>query len=135
MKRIISMSILFCLSIGLNAQESTQNKTAIASTLIGEWIIDLRPTPDAEAYLKSFVIDSLVGKSFSGTFYGSPIENGLLNSDWESIFFAFTTQDNTYPYYHSGYVKDGRIYGISYCPGRGFTIPWNGDKNDNTKEP
>ena len=131
MKQVLSItSILFFMNFGLFAQEESENISTITKNFKGEWVIDLRPTPESEGYYKSFVVDSINEKSFSGSFYGSPIEDALLNNDWENISFAFTTHDNTYAYYHSGYVKDGRVYGISYCPGRGFTLPWNGDKKE-----
>ena len=99
--------------------------------LIGQWKIDLRPTPDSEAYYQTFVISSIDDNTFEGRFYGSPIENAYLNKNWERLYFAFTTKDATNSYYHTGYILDGKIYGISYCPNRSLTAPWTGVKKQN----
>ena len=50
-----------------------------AEDLKGVWQIDLRPTPDAPAYFKDFVVKSVDGKKFTGTFYDSPISNGTIS--------------------------------------------------------
>jgi len=96
--------------------------------LKGEWTIDLRPTPDSEGYFQEFIVSEVNESKFEGTFYGSPIENGLLNTNWEKPYFAFSTRDQNHSYYHSGYLLEGVLYGISYCPGREFTAPWTGTK-------
>lgn len=95
---------------------------------MGSWTIDLRPGPDAEGYFQPMIIKSVEENRISGTFYGSEIIDGFINSNWNRIYFAFSTADNSYTYYHSGYMQNGRLYGISYCPGRAFTAPWNGVK-------
>ena len=98
------------------------------SELKGDWTVDLRPTPDAEGYYQPFVVSSVDENSFVGTFYGSPVENSLVNANWEKLYFAFSTKDQNHAYYHSGYLLDGKLYGITYCPGRQFTAPWTGTK-------
>jgi CubicO group peptidase (beta-lactamase class C family) len=94
----------------------------------GTWIIDLRPSPNSEAYLKDFIITPTVSKEFSGEFYGSKFEKGNFNTDWEYIYFAFTTKDRSNVYYHSGYIDGDKIFGISYSPDRKFTSHWTGKK-------
>lgn len=97
--------------------------------LAGSWTIDLRPSPEAEGYFQEFVVTEIADANFQGSFYGSPLENSLLNRQWgDKLYFAFTTRDQTYAYYHSGYLLDGKLHGISYCPGREFTAPWTGVK-------
>ncbi len=123
---LTSFLLIFCTSI--RAQEDASSDTDRASSLLGEWIIDLRPTPDAEAYFQSFVVESIEENSFKGTFYGSELENSLLNREWDKLYFAFSTNDSSNAYYHSGYLEDGKIYGMTYCPGRNFTAPWTGVK-------
>lgn len=98
------------------------------SELKGTWTIDLRPTPDAEGYFQDFQVTEISEGKFTGIFYGSPVENCLVNTNWEKLYFAFTTRDQNHAYYHSGYLLDGKLYGISYCPGREFTAPWTGIK-------
>ncbi|WP_111683901.1 hypothetical protein [Winogradskyella tangerina] len=103
-------------------------KSETNNNIIGQWKIDLRPTPDADAYYQTLVISSIDDNTFEGRFYGSAIENAYLNKNWEKLFFAFTTKDASNSYYHSGYILDGNIYGISYCPNRELTAPWTGIK-------
>jgi hypothetical protein len=98
------------------------------TTLPGKWTIDLRPAPDAAGYYQAFVVTALEGNTFTGTFYGSPIENGFINPNWDRLYFAFTTHDQSNAYYHSGYLENGTVSGISYCPNRAFAAPWTGIK-------
>ena len=95
-------------------------------TILGNWEIDLRPDPKADPYVQEFRVTQLTGNTFQGYFYGSPLENARLNRNWDRLYFAFSTRDQNHAYYHSGYLLDGRLYGISYCPGREFVQPWSG---------
>ena len=95
---------------------------------MGTWKIDLRPSPESEGYFQSFHIEIINGNAFSGTFYGSEIKNALINRNWPKIYFAFSTSDQNNEYYHTGYLQNNKVYGITYCPGREFTAPWNGIK-------
>ena len=94
-------------------------------TLEGTWKVDLRPTPGAPEYFKSFTVKPVEGVTFRGTFYGAEFDDGRLNRDWGAIRFAFTTRDLTHEYHHSGTLRDGRLDGISYCPGRKFLSVWS----------
>lgn len=100
----------------------------LLKTLVGKWVIDLRPTATADAYLKDFTITDYSNKSLSGIFYDTPFENGKIHTDWGKIYFSFTTGDNSGTYFHSGYVENGKIYGTSFSEGRGFIMPWSGIK-------
>lgn len=130
MKNLITSAILLLfLPICLYAQkESNDTPQASEENLTGTWTIDLRPTPDADPYFQSFVVESVEGNSFQGTFYGSAIEDPLINKNWDKLYFAFTTKDLNSEYFHSGYMQDGKLYGITYCPKREFTAPWTGEK-------
>ncbi len=101
---------------------------AQTSSLEGSWTIDLRPTPEAEPYLQIFEISEASESTLKGSFYGSTLEDAYINTEWDRIYFGFTTRDQSSSYYHSGYLLDEKIYGISYCPDRGFTQPWSGEK-------
>lgn len=94
----------------------------------GTWQLDLRPDPNSEPYLKDFILTPTKDKEFEGEFYGSKFTGGYLNTDWENIYFAFTTGDKDNIYYHSGYITNNKIYGISYSEGRKFTSHWTGIK-------
>jgi hypothetical protein len=96
--------------------------------LIGEWNIDLRPTPESEAYYRTFKITQIDQNSIEGSFYGSPVEDGLLNANWEKLYISFSTEDQNHTYYHTAYLENEVLYGITYCPGRNFTAPWTGMK-------
>ncbi|OIQ30849.1 MAG: hypothetical protein BM564_01160 [Bacteroidetes bacterium MedPE-SWsnd-G2] len=129
MKRKIGLIILL-LSVPFSvlAQNATDNETTKVNRLIGNWTIDLRPAPDAEAYFQTFKVTSIDGNTFNGSFYGSEIKNALINNNWPKLYFAFATSDESNDYYHSGYMENGKLYGISYCPNREFTAPWIGTK-------
>lgn len=118
-------TIILLLSLLLLAPNQ---KTINTDQLKGEWTIDLRPTPTSPEYFQTMTISYINESTFQGTFYGSTIKNGLLNTSWEKVYFSFSTSDATNNYYHSGYIENGKLYGISYCPGRKFTAPWTGTR-------
>lgn len=95
-------------------------------SIMGSWEIDLRPSPDADPYVQEFRVTGVTGNTFQGYFYGSPLQEARLNRNWDRLYFAFTTSDQTHDYYHSGYLLNGKLYGVSYCPGREFVQPWTG---------
>jgi hypothetical protein len=95
-------------------------------SILGSWEIDLRPSPEADPYVQEFQVTGVTGNTFQGYFYGSPLREAKLNRNWDRIYFAFTTSDQNHDYYHSGYLLDGKLYGVSYCPGREFVQPWTG---------
>jgi hypothetical protein len=96
-----------------------------ASTLVGTWKVDLRPTPDAEPYFQEFVITGIQGRTFTGTFYGSPISQGRLNTDWGAVRVAFVTEDASGPYNHSAVLVSGRLEGLTNSTGRDFLSYWS----------
>ncbi|NND51376.1 MAG: hypothetical protein HKN54_03160 [Flavobacteriaceae bacterium] len=128
MKTSLIISILLVIiHFNVNAQDEITSDSKI-NALQGEWVIDLRPTPQSEGYFQPFVIESIDGNTFKGTFYGSELEKTLLNDSWEKLYFAFTTRDSSNEYYHSGYLLNGTLFGITYCPNRNFTAPWTGER-------
>ena len=100
----------------------------VADSVLGTWIIDLRPTPDSESYLKEFKVTKIDGKNFDGEFYGYPFGGGFLNIDWDKIYFAFTTSDQSSTYFHSGYIEGNKVFGITLNEIRKFAMPWRGEK-------
>lgn len=109
-------------------EHNTSSRTYDSDKIKGTWVIDLRPDPNSEIYLKEFIITPTQPKAFSGEFYGTPFNNGRLNTDWNYIYFAFTTRDKENLYYHSGYIDGDKISGISYSPNRKFISHWTGLK-------
>jgi len=67
------------------------------------------------------------GEFITGEFH-YPFTGGFLNTDWDKVYFAFTTQDQSGTYYHSGYVEGNKVYGITLNEGRGFVLPWKGER-------
>ena len=128
MKIKIAFIILIVFTpICLVAQDNSNNLTE-KNPIIGNWKIDLRPTPDSDGYYQSFVVKSIMDNTFTGTFYGSEIKNALINKNWPKTYFAFSTSDQSNEYYHSGYLENDKLFGITYCPTREFTAPWTGVK-------
>jgi hypothetical protein len=126
--KILIISLLLLLPISLKAQDKVGESIEPEHELIGNWKIDLRPTPDSEAYFQNFIVTAVEENTFTGTFYGSEIKDGLINQNWPSVYFAFSTSDQSNAYYHSGYIENGKMHGITYCPKREFTAPWTGIK-------
>jgi len=124
--------LLLCSSTVL-AQSKADTSIQTVDSIEGTWSIDLRPTPDAEPYLKQFILKLKNDTSFEGEFYNSPIYNGLLNRNWEKVYFAFYTRDSSNEYFHSGYWEGDQIFGVTYCPNRDFVAPWVGEKIGETE--
>ena len=115
----------FLLPVISTAQKNTK---PVADSALGTWIIDLRPTPDSEPYLKEFKFSKIDGKNFDGEFYGYPFGGGFLHTDWDKIYFAFTTSDQSSTYFHSGYIEGNKVFGITLNETRKFAMPWRGEK-------
>lgn len=105
-------------------------ETAQPAALVGEWRVDLRPTPDADPYYQTLTITSATDKGVKGTFYGTPFTEGCLNDDWGTVHVAFITQDGSGPYAHSARLVDGRLEGLSHSTGRDFLAVWTAERAD-----
>jgi hypothetical protein len=119
----------------MNDNKRTIKLTALANTVkpdandaLGTWVIDLRPTPESEAYIKDFKFTKIDDKKFDGEFYGYPFSGGFLNTDWDKIYFAFTTADQSGTYFHSGYIEGNKVVGITLNENREFVLPWRGER-------
>ena len=74
MKQIITALFLLVSSVVM-AQVQKKNPTSVADkpvadSALGTWVIDLRPTPASEPYLKEFKFTKINEKGFDGEFYG-----------------------------------------------------------------
>lgn len=118
--------MIFLVRSSLFSQDLKDNYIKKVEELIGNWKIDLRPSPESDGYYQYFNIDEIDGNSFIGTFYGSEIRNAIINQNWPKLYFAFSTSDQNNEYYHSGYLENGKLFGITYCPNREFANPWIG---------
>ena len=117
---LIHLSLLICFD--LCAEQSLENQ------MLGEWMLDLRPTPEAESYFMPFKITEVDGKTFKGVFYGTEFEDGIINNIWGEIHFAFTTADGRSSYHHSGTVDGEQIKGRTHSPGRQMLSVWTGNR-------
>lgn len=124
-------TISLLLFVGLFSLKAKSQTRPVADSVLGTWIIDLRPTPESVPYLKEFKFTRIDGKKFDGEFYGYPFTGGFLNTDWNKIYFAFTTQDQSGNYYHSGFVEGNKVTGITLNENREFVLPWKGQKKLN----
>lgn len=98
------------------------------ASLVGIWQVDLRPTPDAPAYLQELVVTAVEGKTFTGTFYGAPISEGRLNTDWGTLRIAFVTADGSGAYHHSAVLRGEAFEGLTHSTGRDFLAYWSARK-------
>jgi len=98
---------------------------SLADELLGTWIVDLRPTPDSDPYLQEFTIHAIEGDRFSGTFYSTQFEDGVLNRNWGVVYLAFTTADGRTSYHHSGKLEAGNLTGSTHAPGRQMLSVWS----------
>jgi hypothetical protein len=99
-----------------------------ANDLLGTWVIDLRPTPTSDSYLKNFKIIKIDSTRFDGEFYGYPFTGGFLNINWDKVYFGFTTQDQSGTYFHTGYIEGNQLFGTTLNESREFLLPWKGDR-------
>jgi hypothetical protein len=124
---ITGLTLAFSASAQTNPQPATP--AAVPASLLGSWRVDLRPTPSAAPYLKTFEVSAVQGRLFKGIFYDTAFEQGLINSDWGTLRIAFTTADGNTEYHHSATLRDGRLEGLTHAPGRGFLAVWTATRD------
>ncbi len=123
----VAMKYPACLLVGslLLAGCATPPAPLQPQQLAGPWKVDLRPTPQADAYFQEFVVSAVKDKTFEGSFYGAPIRQGRINSDWGTLRIAFVTADGSGEYHHSAVLQQGRLEGLTHSIGRGFLAYWS----------
>ena len=99
-----------------------------ASQLNGDWTLDLRPTNDAPAYIKTMKLDITPQGVVAGEFYDHAIEDGRAFDAKGRACFAFHTSDNTGPYQTSGCRVGELIEGQSWSEGRHFLLTWTASR-------
>ncbi|MCY7389473.1 MAG: hypothetical protein LH481_15680 [Burkholderiales bacterium] len=124
----IAVSLLFLALISACAAPSQDIRPVDSQVLIGVWKVDLRPKPNDPAYFQEFVVTTIKGKTFSGTFYGAPIEQARINIDWGTVRIAFVTSDRSGPYNHSATLSGNRLDGLTNSTGRDFLSYWSAIK-------
>ena len=120
--------LLITICLGACAASKLSSATVAEDILLGTWRVDLRPTPNAQPYYKVLVVTSVQGKSFSGSFYDTPISQGRINSDWGKLRIAFMTADGSGPYHHSAILDGNKLEGLSNSTGRDFLAYWSAVK-------
>jgi hypothetical protein len=100
-----------------------------ASQLNGDWTLDLRPTNDAPAYIKTMKLDITLQGVVAGDFYDHVIDDGRAFDAKGRACFAFHTSDNTGPYQTSGCRVGDRIEGQSWSEGRRFLLTWTATRS------
>ncbi|MBC7603294.1 MAG: hypothetical protein H7255_11635 [Ramlibacter sp.] len=118
-------SVLVCLALSACASAPAAPASVSPVSLEGTWKVDLRPVPGAADYYKSLVVTDVKDKTFSGTFYGTPLRDGTLNTDWGAVRFAFVTEDLSGAYNHAGVLRDGKLEGTSHSLGRKRLSYWS----------
>lgn len=103
----------------------TTSESPKGQALLGTWEVDLRPKPNAPAYIKTFVVRSVSGNGFQGTFYDTEISEGRINVDWGKVRIAFVTSDASGPYNHSAVLSGGKLEGLTNSTGRNFLAYWS----------
>jgi len=124
----ISLLLLSIAIVSGCAATSSNTKTPNAEILIGTWNVDLRPKPSDAGYFQEFVVTAVDGKTFSGTFYGTPVEQARINADWGSVRIAFVTSDQSGPYNHSAILSGNGMEGLTNSTGRNFLSYWSAVK-------
>ena len=79
-------------------------------------------------YYKEFVVTSVEGNTFTGTFYDTEISEARINTDWGKLRIAFTTTDGSGAYNHSAVLEGDTLEGLSNSTGRGFLSYWSAEK-------
>jgi len=77
MKRVLLLLLVFYTMPSFG--QDTIKKTS-PDSLLGTWVINLRPAPDSEPYLKDFKFTKIEGKQFDGEFYGYPFIRAILKT-------------------------------------------------------
>ncbi len=126
---IVSLITLILTASSVTAQPSDSED--YVDQLIGIWTIDLRPKPDADAFLKTFEVKTIKSGKMKGSFYDTKFTNGRVDTHWDVLYFAFTTKDNSGVYFHSGTFDGKAVKCISYSENREFVSPWFSVKREN----
>jgi hypothetical protein len=124
----LKFGALFITVLMAGCSTSSSMVAPSAAVLVGTWKVDLRPLPTSEGYFQEFVVTSAEGKTFTGTFYGTYVTQGRVNTDWGTIRIAFVTADGSGLYNHSAVLVGHKLEGLSNSTGRNFLSYWSATK-------
>ena len=125
MRVIVTIELVLCAFLSACSMVSPTPATVDAEGLVGTWVVDLRPTPDAPPYYQELVVESVEGLTFAGRFYGTAVTEARINADWGTLRIAFVTEDGSGPYYHSAVLRGTTLEGLSNSTGRDFLRYWS----------
>lgn len=123
--------LVLMLAVFTNAAIAQASEPAApsASELLGAWKVDLRPSPDAAPYFQEFVVSKVnPDNTFEATFYGTPVSQARINTQWGAVRIAFVTADQSGPYNHSAVLRGSTLEGLTNATGRGFLSYWSATK-------
>ena len=124
-----ALVLLLALFANAGLAQASEPAAPAASQLLGTWKVDLRPTPDAAPYFQTFVVSKVnPDNSFEATFYGAPVSQARINTQWGAVHIAFVTADQSGPYNHSAVLRGGKLEGLTNATGRGFLSYWSATK-------
>ena len=123
--RNVIVPLLLCSLLSACSTPAAAPAAVDADRLMGTWVVDLRPAPDAPPYLQELVIESVEGQTFAGSFYGAEVTEARINADWGTLRIAFVTEDGSGPYHHSAVLRDSVLEGLSNSTGRDFLRYWS----------
>lgn len=118
---------ILILSVQLTVNAQTDKRL---DSIAGVYVVDLKPTPNSEAYMQDFIVSGLDKNSFNGSFYGAKIKDGLINRKFKNTYLAFTTEDRSNTYYHFVKILNDKIEGLTYSSDRALIQPWTGLKKE-----
>jgi len=121
----MAIALLVCLLSSACSTPVASPGAVDADRLVGTWVVDLRPSPDAPPYLQELVIESVAGLTFAGSFYGAEVTEARINTDWGTLRIAFVTEDGSGPYHHSAVLQGSTLEGLSNSTGRDFLRYWS----------
>ena len=124
----IISALLVCCFVSACAGVVSSSDVPNADKLLGTWTVDLRPTPDVDPYYQQFVVSEVDGNSFTATFYGTPVSQARINTDWGKLRIAFVTADGSGAYNHSAVLEGDMLEGMSNSTGRDFLSYWSAVK-------
>ena len=114
----------YLFTIHPNSLVYTVTKLAAKEDLLGEWQVDLRPTPDAAPYYQTLTIQSIDGGKITGQFYDSEIQHGQLNTQWNTVQATLITSDGSADYHTTLKLANGQLEGTTHAPARDLFSIW-----------
>lgn len=103
--------------------------------IVGVWDIALHYDPAQPPSATVLDISAIEDGALTGTFYGTPFEEGRATLFRGEAIVSVVTSDNSGPYLTSGRLDaDGGFSGQTFSVGRGFLMPWTATRRDKTAE-